>query len=131
MKKEFAKQNNQSAILNWLVEGYRLLCKEGLTQPDAVKAATESYHHDSDKIMLFVEERLVKSPNGEVRTSEAYSAYQHWCSENGCYSENMRNFKQALAAFARIERKRPKNGGGATTLLIGYNLTASDGTEFL
>ena len=40
LKKEFAKQNNQSGILNWLVEGYRLLCKEGLTQPDAVKAAT-------------------------------------------------------------------------------------------
>ena len=81
--------------------------------------------------MLFVEERLVQNSSGEVRTSEAYSAYQRWCSENGCYSENMRNFKQALTAFARIERKRPKNGGGATTLLIGYNLTASDGVEFL
>ena len=126
LKREFSKPKNQSAILNWLIEGYQLLKKEGLTLPDSVKAATEAYKHDSDKIALFFEDTLEESPNSEVRTSEVYARYQRWCSANGCYSENARNFKQALSAIARVERKRPRSGGGMTTLLIGYKLANDD-----
>ena len=32
LKREFAKPENRSAILNWLIEGYCLLQKEGLEQ---------------------------------------------------------------------------------------------------
>ena len=106
LKREFAKAKNQSAILNWLIEGYQLLKKEGLILPDSVKTATEAYKRDSDKIALFFEDTLEESPNSEVRTSEVYGRYQRWCSANGCYSENARNFKQALTAIARVERKR-------------------------
>ncbi|WP_341302430.1 phage/plasmid primase, P4 family [Lysinibacillus sp. FSL H8-0500] len=126
LKREFAKPKNQSAILNWLIEGYQQLKKEGLTLPDSVKVATEAYKHDSDKIALFFEDALEESPNSEVRTSEVYARYQRWCSANGCYSENARNFKQALSAIARVERKRPRSGGGMTTLLIGYKLANDD-----
>jgi len=34
----------------------------------------------------------------------------------------MRNFKQALAVYGRIERKRPRSGGALTTIFIGYKL---------
>lgn len=122
LKREFAKPKNQSAILNWLVDGYRMLAAEGLSQPEAVKAATDEYRHDSDKLALFIEDVLEESPNSEVRTSDVYFRYQHWCGINGSYSENARNFKQALSAIARVERKRPRTGGGSTTLLIGYKL---------
>lgn len=126
LKREFAKPENQSAILNWLIEGYKMLTKEGLSLPDSVKAATERYKHDSDKIALFIEEALEVSPNSELRTSEVYARYQRWCTANGCYAENARNFKQALSAIARVERKRPRSGGGMTTLLIGYKLTEEE-----
>ncbi len=129
LKREFAKPKNQSAILNWLVEGYRMLVAEGLSQPEAVKAATDEYRHDSDKLALFFEDELEESPNSEVRTSDVYTRYQHWCSANGSYAENARNFKQALSAIARVERKRPRTGGGSTTLLIGYKLVSE--TDFL
>jgi putative DNA primase/helicase len=126
LKREFAKPENQSAILNWLIEGYKLLTKEGLSLPDSVKVATERYKQDSDKIALFIEEALEVSPNSELRTSEVYARYQRWCTANGCYAENARNFKQALSAIARVERKRPRLGGGMTTLLIGYKLTEEE-----
>ncbi len=126
LKREFAKAKNQSAILNWLIEGYQLLKKEGLILPDSVKTATEAYKRDSDKIALFFEDALEESPNSEVRTSEVYARYQRWCSANGCYSENARNFKQALTAIARVERKRPRSGGGMTTMLIGYKLAEEE-----
>ncbi|HEX3037797.1 MAG TPA: phage/plasmid primase, P4 family [Oscillospiraceae bacterium] len=127
LKHEFSKAKSQSAILNWLIEGYKLLQSEGLTQPASVKAATNSYFHESDKIALFVEECLAPHPNGEERTAQVYARYQRWCTENGCYSENMRNFKQALTAITRIERKRPRSGGSETTLLLGYKLITEDG----
>lgn len=127
LKREFAKAKNQSAILNWLIEGYRLLCEEGISQPEAVKAATMAYRHDSDKITLFMEEALEPRANGEARTAEVYTRYRQWCADNGCFAENMRNFRQALSSIARVERRRPRSGGGATTLLVGYSLSASDG----
>jgi putative DNA primase/helicase len=126
LKRAFAKPKSQSAILNWLIEGFRLLAANGFAQLPAVKAATDSYRHDSDKIALFMEEEMEASPNSEVRTSEVYSCYQRWCGANGCYAENSRNFKQALSAIARIERKRPHTGGGLTTLLLGYKLMNDD-----
>lgn len=56
LKKEFAKPEVQSAILNWLLEGYTLLQKEGLSLPQSVKDATSQYQHDSDKMVLFMED---------------------------------------------------------------------------
>ena len=126
LKAEFQKPENQSAILNWLVEGYRLLMNEGMKLPEAVTAATNAYREDSDKVWQFVQERLDEAPAMEVRTSEVYESYRGWCSENGCYPENSRNFNQALRGFATVVRRRPKRGGGATTLLLGYRVRASE-----
>ena len=127
LKREFAKAKNQSAIFNWLLEGYRLLTEEGFTQPESVRAATDSYRHDSDKIALFMEDTLQVDPNGEERTSDVYYRYQRWCAENGHYTENIKNFKQGLLSLATVTRRRPRAGGGETTLLIGYKLLS----EFL
>ncbi len=43
LKAEFATKVSQSAILNWLVEGYYLLHKEGFKPPKSVVDATASY----------------------------------------------------------------------------------------
>ena len=126
LKAEFRKPENQSAILNWLVEGYRLLMEEGMKLPETVIAATDAYREDSDKVWQFVQERLDEAPAMEVRTSEVYDSYRGWCAENGCHPENSRNFNQALRSFATVVRRRPKRGGGATTLLLGYRVRASE-----
>lgn len=122
LKSLFRQPENQSAILNWLLEGYRKLESEGLKMPQSVANATERYQHDSDKIALFLEEEMESNANAEERTSMVYERYQKWCDANGCYSENMRNFKQALGVYGRIERKRPRIGGEQTTMLVGYRL---------
>ncbi len=120
LKREFAKSKNQSAILNWLVKGYQLLIAEGLTQPQSVLAATDGYRHDSDKVALFVEDTLIQDSRCEVRTSAVYKLYKLWCDDNDCRAENSRNFNQALRSIAVVEKRRPKYGGGATTMLVGY-----------
>ena len=124
LKQKFAEPDVQSAILNWLLEGYRLLREEGLRLPESVKAATNRYQHDSDKMVLFFEDNLVADMDAEEQTSVIYARYKGWCKENGCYAEGMKNFKQGLEAFAPVVRKRPKRGGEKTTLLIGYRLVS-------
>ncbi|MPN22502.1 hypothetical protein SDC9_169885 [bioreactor metagenome] len=71
---------------------------------------------------LFVEEHLIPEADNEERTSEVYNAYRGWCHENGYYTENSRNFNQALRTIGQVERRRPRHGGGMTTLLLGYRL---------
>jgi len=120
LKEEFRKPEAQSAILNWLIEGYRLLDKEGFSMPMCVSDAVASYYHDSNKTVQFMEDILIEDTDGEVRTSAVYDAYRSWCYENGCYTENSRNFLAELRKHADIRRKRPQDGGEKTTLLIGY-----------
>jgi len=122
LKTEFRKPEVQSAILNWLIEGFRLLQRDGFGKPTAVTDAVRDYRHDSDKITQFADERLMENGLSEIRTAVVYNEYRRWCEENGCYPENARNFNLELRKFGTVRRKRPRNGGEKTTLLIGYYL---------
>lgn len=126
LKREFASEEARSAILNWMLEGYAMLLAEGLAPPPCVTEATKAYEHDSDKIKLFSEECLEACGGAEVKTSAVYQQYRIWCNQNGCFPENSRNFNQALRTFGEIARKRPKDGGEKTTLLLGYRLLCAD-----
>lgn len=121
LKKEFAKDEVQSAILNWLLDGYELLQKEGLAIPQSVKDATAQYQHNSDKLQLFIDE-CMEQGDYEEKTSTIYLSYRNWCIENGHYAESMRNFKQSLEAIVPVVRKRPKVGGEKTTMITCYRL---------
>ena len=122
LKAEFARPENRSAILNWLIEGFRMQQEEGLGMPDEVRKATESYEADSDKIRCFADDCLEKIDGAEERTADVYRAFQIWCRDNGYHPEGMRAFKQLLLSFAQVVRKRPKSGGTTTTILSGYRL---------
>jgi len=122
LKTLFMQPRNQSAILNWLLEGYQAVAAEGLTMPESVRFATDRYRHESDKVGLFIEDEMQPIPNAEERTSAVYDRYKKWCDANGCFPENTRNFKQILAMYGRVDRKRPHAGGSETTMFIGFRL---------
>lgn len=122
LKTEFSESYVQSAILNWMLEGYRMLREEGLVKPQSVRDAIASYYYDSNKIARFIEDRLSEDPYGEERTSAVYDAYRDWCNENGCHVENCRNFLNELRKTCNVVRRRPKDKGEKTTLVIGYKL---------
>ena len=125
LKHTFSEAKNQSAILNWLLGGYRTLAQEGLILPDSVRFATDRYRHESDKVGLFIEDEMEPVSNAEERTSAVYDRYKKWCDANGCFPENTRNFKQILAMYGNVERKRPRVGGSETTMFVGYRLRFS------
>jgi putative DNA primase/helicase len=125
LKAFFQKPGNQSGILNWLIDGYKKLQERGLEPSPAVRAAIDGYKYDSDKIAQFIDEVLIPDPNGEERTAAVRQEYEAWCKRNGYHAEGKGNFVQALTASdasLNIVKKRPRDGGSVTTLLLGYNL---------
>ena len=130
LKSEFAKAEVQSAILNWLIQGYILLEKEGLLPPKTVTKATEDFNNDCDKVKRFFEECLVGNPQAEVRTSKVYKAFREWCYSNGYHAESAQKLNEAIRKFAVIKKKRPAGTKEEkTTMLIGYELI--DKNDFL
>ena len=120
LKEEFRKPVVQSAILNWLLDGYRMFIAEGLNQPQAVRNAIGAYYRESDRISQFIEDKLIPDNTSELRTSAVYDIYRSWCTANGCFAENNKNFLRELRKLATIIRRRPSDGGEKTTLLVGF-----------
>jgi putative DNA primase/helicase len=77
-------RQEESGILNWMIDGYRLLLEEGLEMPEAVRAATEEYQQESDSIGVFLEESTIKGPPLLCVTLKIlWAAYNKWCEDNG------------------------------------------------
>lgn len=71
-------------ILNWMIEGYRLLQKEDLDMPDAVKQATDEYRQESDSLQAFLDECTIEAGKTfSVTLKELWGKYYKWCEENG------------------------------------------------
>lgn len=123
LKKRLAKAQEQSGILNWCLDGLRLTRETGFDPPPSVLTATAKYQQDSDKISRFIAEELEAGYDYEVRTAEAYVRYQEWCRRNGHWPpESSQKWKAKIERVARIEKKRPKDGGCTTQILLGYRL---------
>lgn len=105
-----------SGVLNWCLDGLWLMRETGLTPPAAVKTATAQYQRDSDKISRFVEEMLEPALGCEVRTEDAYRAYQDWCTRNGQVAEGMPSWKQSTGIYVEMKRKRPVGSDRTATL---------------
>lgn len=122
LKSELAKSENLSGILNWCLTGLWMIEESGFDPPEAVLNATDQYRQDSDKISRFISDELEPGPGYEERTSEAFARFQNWCAVNGFREGSIKSFTADMGNSVNIERKRPRCGGGATTLIIGYRL---------
>nr|WP_317413735.1 phage/plasmid primase, P4 family [uncultured Solibaculum sp.] len=123
LKKELAKPENLSGLLNWCLEGLWLLMETGFDVPLSVQEATKEYQELSDKIGRFIEDTLEPDPQGEIRTEELYTMYKTWCALNNYCAQSAANFKADMSNYAVIKRKRPNGSGretGPQSLLLGY-----------
>lgn len=127
LKEELRQPENLSGILNWCIEGLRLLEMEGFDEPDSVREATSDYAKASDKLGRFIEDCLEENPYGEILTDEAYTVYSSWCRANGQFSEQRTSFNQALESHGvTVKKKRPRNNSGKNPLsmILGYSWQA-------
>jgi len=124
LKEELRQPESLSGILNWCIEGLRLLDTEGFDEPDSVKEATSDYAKASDKIGRFIEDYLEENPYGEILTDDAYPIYSSWCRANGQFPEQRTSFKQALVSHGvTVKKKRPRSNPGKNpqSMILGYS----------
>ena len=93
-----------------------------LLDTQAVLDATKEYRQDSDRIGQFIDAWLEDGEAYEVRSSAAFRRYTEWCKENNYNAENIKNFKNAMQQKYFFVRRRPKDGGEKTTMIIGCRI---------
>jgi putative DNA primase/helicase len=98
-----------SGILNWLIEGAKRWCDEGLKTPNVVVNATSEYRSEMDVIGNFIKERCIQSDGASIRARELFKCYQDWCDENNEHAVSERFFGLRLKELG-IEQKRLGDG---------------------
>lgn len=130
LKNELSSDANMSGILNWCMEGLRMIEAQGFDMPDTVRDATDEYRSKSDKMGLFLADEMVRDPMAEVKTNDVYERFKGWCMRNGYQAQNAANFKGDLSNVAVIRNKRPNGAERTATVspfLVGYRLKTGYG----
>lgn len=86
LKKLFCKSVNMSGILNWLIEGYRLLLAEGFLLTARMEQVVSAYREAGNKLYdfsSFINETLTPAEGQRTKTSVLYSHYRVWAHDNG------------------------------------------------
>jgi len=96
-------------ILNWLVEGARRWCKEGLRTPNIIINATDEYRAEMDIIGNFLRERCLHVSGTSISSRELFKCYQDWCDENNVRASSERFFGLRLKELG-LEQKRSTDG---------------------
>lgn len=124
LKQQFRSKANRSAILQWLLNGYKAYQEKGLSAPVSVQLATEQYQRKSDKIGQFMEECLTKDLNSMTPAKDAYRLYRGWCAGNGYGTEGKRTFLQYLRGMCLLEEQAYSSeiGGKINNVIPGYVL---------
>ena len=128
LKSTFAKPENMSGILNWMLEGYKMFRSQGLAMPDSVVQATMDYQMFSDKMGQFFDECIEEKEGSELRRGAIYTRYKEWCGENGYRAEAAKNLNQEIEKRYKTARKRPNDGTSSSTtpMVLGVAFTASE-----
>lgn len=111
------------AILSWAVDGYRqYLDLGGLSEPDAVRVATDNYRRDSDAVRRFVDECCLVNPHMYMTTDQGFARWAQWAVNDGAEQLSRKAFGQALDRLGFPAGK----GGRAGRQRQGIGLAADD-----
>ena len=109
LKQFFRRRENKSAVLNWLVMGYRMILETGFDPPLRVMQAVAEYRQEADVIGLFLFECTAESEKGSISTPDLYLRYTAWAKENGYRPMNSRNFVGELRRRCDVRKRSHSN----------------------
>jgi putative DNA primase/helicase len=95
-------------ILRWAIDGCLAWQRDGLTEPNAVVAATADYRADMDTLGEFISDVCLLAPGISARAAALYSAYGTWAEAMGERPLSQRKF--GLSLRERGLAKRTSNG---------------------
>lgn len=109
-------------ILNWAVDGCLEWQRIGLSEPDSVKLATQSYRDDMNPVEDFFTERCEFGTDATVTHSALFAAYMQWAEDNGMrYPLGKRTFTARAAERPGVVKA---HGTGNVAIFKGVGLRA-------
>ncbi len=110
-------------LLAWAVEGCLEWQRNGLSVPDAVKDATNSYKNEMDIVGQFINECCFLAESASVQSSKLFEAWRGWAQKNG---ENERNNKWLTNVLAEKGYQKKSRNSGAWWLGIGLKIAGDE-----
>ncbi len=83
-------------IMAWAVQGCLEWIKNGIGEPEEVKAATQEYRNEMDVLSQFISDCCVEKASFKALAKDLYQAYTGWCDSNGEQSLTKRIFGTKL-----------------------------------
>jgi putative DNA primase/helicase len=108
-----------SAILNLMIDGYRLLQQTGLEMPQRIVDAITTYRQDTDIIGQFLIDTTISNDGYRLSANELYSVYSDWAKDNGYRPMNNKNFVAELRPRLHLKR------GNIGWVIVGVSLIYS------
>ena len=106
-----------SGILNWMLEGLKLLQKRKMQFPESTNTLSREIVEASNPVVRFLVDCCAYDADTAISTpaSEVYGAYQQWCTDNNIRPVNGNRFPGMLLAAGRfysksIEKQRKNTG---------------------
>lgn len=100
LKDKLIEPKVKSAVLNWLIDGYKIYNREGLYTTDSMKTALKEYKDDSDTIQQYINERLMEiTPEHKkdcVKGAKIRNDYIEWCKYMGVSPVGKAVFKEEM-----------------------------------
>lgn len=126
LKDRLKQPENLSGLLNWCLEGLKKYYAEGLIPPSEVRAATDQYKNDSDKIGCFITECLIEKPDKNIKLKDVYAEYEKWCTDNGFGVENRNNFTSEMKSKGLYKTSGTVNGKTCRNIIKGFVIAADE-----
>jgi phage/plasmid primase, P4 family, C-terminal domain len=96
LKALFRTEEVKSAILNWLVEGYRMYQAEGLKNTAEMEVLTAEYRKENDLIGMYLNDRVNLDSTEKTTIKALRLDYEIWCKVIGSKPLGLRMFKEEL-----------------------------------
>lgn len=121
LKDKLIDPNVKSAVLNWLIEGYRLYNREGLKATESMKTGLQEYQSDSDIIQQYINERLQEAThehmNECMKSTKVRNDYIEWCKYMGVTPIGKATFKEEMRKHGVIYMISHKQD-----VILNYNI---------
>ena len=111
LKDYFRTQEAMRGIFSWLVDGYFLYLRFGLTMSDSLKSVVKQYEKDNDLVVQFLEDKCEVDPDGWTSAKSLYDNYKIWCTQNGYFKCSAKKFNAAIREHAEWYHGEHKSHG--------------------
>lgn len=99
LKSKLREPESMSGILNWLLDGYRRYCAEGLKDTEEMQRMVGEYRWENDAVGQYLAERVTLTPGtpgNRMPVKRMLADYRHWCDPIGIKPLGLKMFKSEL-----------------------------------